>query len=186
MVPNIKRGNLKEASRRQVATRVDNPNRQPGSAGKADTLPAPRTIVCKDQLLSYVVDAPLSRFAELIRSIKVAVDLEKRSKSSKVIAITSTVPNEGKSTIALSLARLMSHAGGRIVLLDFDLRNPSLSRSLAPSAKLGVLEVMVGKASLDQVAWLDPLTKLTFLPAILKPQFSHTDEICVASGEKLD
>ena len=51
-------------------------------------------------LLRYVVDSPLSQFAESIRGVKVAADLSGGSKSNKVIGITSSLPDEGKSTIS--------------------------------------------------------------------------------------
>ena len=55
-----------------------------------------------------VVDAPFSRFTEAIRAIKLAVDLNGVVKSNKVIGFTSSLPNEGKSTLAVALAQLMS------------------------------------------------------------------------------
>jgi Homeodomain-like domain len=58
-----------------------------------------------------------------------------------VIGITSSLPNEGKSTIAMALAEVIAHGGGRVVLVDCDLRNPSLTRKLAPGAEAGFLDV---------------------------------------------
>ena len=59
-----------------------------------------------------VVDAPLSRFAEAIRAIKLTADLNGVVKSNRVIGFTSSLPYEGKSTLAVALAQLISH--GRI------------------------------------------------------------------------
>ena len=56
--------------------------------------------------------SPLSRFAESIRAIKIAIDSNKVVKTNKVIGITSSLPNEGKSTIAGALAELIGHSGG--------------------------------------------------------------------------
>jgi polysaccharide biosynthesis transport protein len=186
VVPAIKFDKSKAGPRRHAGEPALNgdPKRRPARPGTAASFSAPRTIAGNDEVLSSLIDAPVSRFAESIRSIKVAVDMSKRSKASQVIGITSAVPNEGKSMIALSLARLMSHAGARVILLDCDLRNPALSRRLAPSAKSGLLEVMSGEPAFDQVTWLDPSTKLTFLPAIVKPHFLHTDEILASAAAK--
>ena len=83
--------------------------------------------------MRHVIDEPLSAFAEAFRSIKVAADIS----GSHVIGITSTVPGEGKSTVSSNLAELIAHAGKRMIVLDGDLRNPALTRALAPNAKVG-------------------------------------------------
>ena len=136
-----------------------------------------RTIAPAQNILWEVVESPLSPFTESIRSIKMAADITGGSKTNKIIGITSTFPNEGKSTIATSLAQLMSHSGGRVVLIDGDLRAPSLTHRLAPSAKAGLVEVVSGKASLDEVIWTDRSTNLSFLPTVAKSRLIHTAEI---------
>jgi succinoglycan biosynthesis transport protein ExoP len=100
------------------------------AAGDGET---PRTLDRRG-LLSVVVDEPFSRFTEAIRSIKVAADLSSLDKPIRTIGITSTLPNEGKSTIAANFANLIGHSGRSVILVDGDLRNPSLSRALAPQA----------------------------------------------------
>ena len=136
--------------------------------------------------LFEVVGNPFSRFAEAFRTIKVSIDLFSLSKptKTKAIGITSTHPDEGKSTIAANLARLISHAGGKAILLDCDLRNPSLTRSLAPGAELGLLDVVSGKRSLKDVVWTDPTTSLAFIPMVAKTRLSHTNEILASAGMK--
>jgi succinoglycan biosynthesis transport protein ExoP len=135
-------------------------------------------------LLFGVVGTPFSRFAEAFRTIKVSIDLFSVAKPTKAIGITSTHPNEGKSTIAANLARLISHAGGKAILLDCDLRNPSLTRSLAPGAELGLLDVLSGKRLLKDVVWTDPTTSLAFVPMVAKTRLSHTNEILASAGLK--
>ena len=78
-------------------------------------------------LLQQVIDRPLSRFAESLRAIKVTADQSGGGKSNKVIGITSSLPNEGKSTISACLAHLCASSGARVILVDCDLRKPSLS-----------------------------------------------------------
>src|SRR5262249_46070120 len=132
------------------------------------------TIVRDRSLHWTVIDAPLSRFAESIRAIKVAADL---AEANKVIGITSSLPNEGKSTIAMSLAQLIAHGGGRVILVDCDLRNPSLSRKLARTAKVGLLEVIAGQPGADGVLWIEPTSGFTFLPATMATRMAHSSEI---------
>jgi polysaccharide biosynthesis transport protein len=131
-----------------------------------------------------VLESPFSRFAEAFRTIKVGIDLVSLSKAAKAVGITSTHPNEGKSTISANLARLISHAGGKAILLDCDLRNPSLTRALAPGAELGLLDVLSGKKLLTDVIWTDSATSLAFLPMVAKSRLSHTNEILASPGMK--
>ena len=130
-----------------------------------------------------VVDHPLSRFSEGIRSIKMAIDLENRSRSIKVIGLTSATPNEGKSTIALALGQLIAHNGASVIVVDCDLRNPSLTRSLAPNAKRNCRS-RFGRASLANVVWSDASTKMAFLPSI--PHSGPPDPPSVLSQRRIE
>src|SRR6516225_2348350 len=131
----------------------------------------------RQNLPCATVDMPLSRFTEAIRSIKVAADLSAAGKASKVIGFTSSLPNEGKSTVAANVAQLIAHAGARTVLVDGDLRNPWLSEALARTAKVGSLDVISGKASLNEAVWNDPITNVAFLPAVSRSHLQYSNEI---------
>jgi succinoglycan biosynthesis transport protein ExoP len=131
-----------------------------------------------DPVLSHVSDAPLSRFSEGIRSIKMALQLRTLSHGNcNVIGITSSLPNEGKSTIATALATVMAQAGARTVLVDCDIRNPALTRALAPNATAGLLEVALGGATPESVIWTDPITHLSFMPAVVTTHLLNSSEI---------
>jgi succinoglycan biosynthesis transport protein ExoP len=131
-----------------------------------------------------VVDAPFSAFAEAIRGVKVAVDLSGVVKANNVIGVTSSLPNEGKSTIAMALAEVIAHGGGRVVLIDCDLRNPSLSRRLTPTANAGLLEVLSAGARLDAVMWTDSSTKFSFLPAVVRSRLAQSSEILASHATR--
>jgi succinoglycan biosynthesis transport protein ExoP len=143
-----------------------------------------RVIAPNAGLLRTVIDAPLSPFAESIRAVKVSVDVAGAAKSNKVIGITSSHPHEGKSTIAASLAQLAADGGARVILVDCDLRRPSLSRQLVPDATRGLIDVLANKASLDKVIRSDPSTRLSFLPAGMKPHLIHTSEVLASDAMK--
>lgn len=141
-------------------------------------------------ILRQVVSDPFSRFSETLRSVKVSADVSIITGSKKVIGIISTLPKEGKTTVSANLSQLIAHGGQRCILVDADLRNPSLTRRLAPDAKVGIIEYVLGKATLDEVAITDPLTQVRFIPAVVPSQIVHTNEILasqqmVAAVERL-
>jgi exopolysaccharide transport family protein len=136
-----------------------------------------KRIVSDTSDFTRVLEEPRSLFAEGFRSIKVAADIASAIKENKIIGVTSSVPKEGKSTIASNLAESMAHAGKRVVLVDGDLRNRTLSRNLAPGATTGLLEVLGSQISLPQAVYTDSRSSLAFLPAVIDSRLTHTDEV---------
>lgn len=135
------------------------------------------TLTIRDGVMRYVQDAPFSRYTEAIRSIKVAADIVFMDHKTKVLGFTSTLPNEGKTTISTSLAQILAQGGNKVVLVDADLRNPSLTRALMPNAEQGLIEVVLGKIDLDAAIVTDPVTQLAFLPAVIPSRIAQTSEI---------
>jgi polysaccharide biosynthesis transport protein len=154
----------------------------PAKSGSAE---GPRRILRSEDPAWAGIDTPLSSHAEAIRSIKLAIDLNEPIKGTKVIGLTSSLPREGKSTIAASLALTMARAGAKVMLLDFDLRNPALTRLLAPNASDGFLDVITGNLPLADAVWTDETTNLSFLPTIVKTLFAQSNEIMAAKVTKV-
>ncbi|MCK1536083.1 MULTISPECIES: AAA family ATPase [unclassified Bradyrhizobium] len=136
----------------------------------------------RPDLLRYVIENPLSRYSEAIRTLKVAMDLSSIVRENRVLAVTSTLPNEGKSTLSINLAQLMAHGGARVILVDTDLRNPSLSRALVPDAQLGLVDVVALRAELEDTLVVDPETKLSILPIAASAKLLHTNEILASKA----
>ncbi|MFG1188893.1 MULTISPECIES: polysaccharide biosynthesis tyrosine autokinase [Xanthobacter] len=128
-------------------------------------------------IMRQVTSDPFSRFSETLRSVKVAADVSIHSRAVKVIGIVSTLPKEGKSTVSANFAQLIAHSGQRCVLIDGDLRNPTLTRRLAPGRSAGLLELVFGKATLEEVSIVDRMTGLRFIPAVVPGDIVHTNEI---------
>ncbi|MFG1266193.1 polysaccharide biosynthesis tyrosine autokinase [Xanthobacter aminoxidans] len=128
-------------------------------------------------IMRQATSDPFSRFSETLRSVKVSADVSIHSHSVKVIGIVSTLPKEGKSTVSANFAQLIAHSGQRCVLIDGDLRNPTLTRRLTPGRSVGLLELVFGKATLDEVSVIDRMTGLRFIPAVVPGDIVHTNEI---------
>ncbi|MFN8171301.1 MAG: polysaccharide biosynthesis tyrosine autokinase [Candidatus Nanopelagicales bacterium] len=103
--------------------------------------------------------------AEAFRTIRTNLQYVDVDNPPKVIAITSAVPNEGKTTTAVNLAITMAQAGKRVVLVETDLRKPKASSYLGVESELGLTDVLAGQSKLEDalLPWNRDL--LTFLPA---------------------
>ena len=161
LVPLLRRRELKKLSRRGVR--------------QVDKEPE-RTLSSGSGMYWAVAAMPWSRFAESIRLLKLAIELNPTKTSNKIIGITSALPNEGKSSIAAWLGQITARAGKRVIIVDCDLRNPSLSANLAPNAGAGIADVLSGARSLDETIWKDSKTNLFLLPA-KRTSLPQTSEI---------
>jgi succinoglycan biosynthesis transport protein ExoP len=170
LVPSVKKARTKDSARPETRDRTERNG--------------PRTIVSDSGPLWTALDSPHSRFSEAIRSVKLAVDLSDVRSSNVVVGVTSSIPNEGKSTMAAALALLIAQIGRRAIVVDFDLRNPSLSRELAPDAEVGLIEVLSGARPIEDVIWTEPSTGMAFLPMVSRLPLIHTSEILASSAAK--
>jgi succinoglycan biosynthesis transport protein ExoP len=145
---------------------------------------APRSICSAPKIMRTIVDSPSSPYAEAVRSIKLTVDLNGQANDSKIIGLTSCLPSEGKSSLAAAMAMLIAQGGAGVILVDCDLRHPTLSRTLAPDASAGFLEVVTGKFDLADAVWTDPSTGMSFLPAGANPGMPNATEILASAAAK--
>ena len=110
----------------------------------------------------YIVSHPQSLFAKSLRSVRASVTLRGR-KRPKVIAVTSALPREGKTTTAVCLARTLALSGANTVLVDCDIRRHSASDLLLGDRPGQLLEVLDGTVSLDDGLARDTDTELWVL-----------------------
>lgn len=127
-------------------------------------------------LMRYVLDEPTSLFAESVRAVRLAIQRTARSEPAKSILVTSSIDGEGKTTLAANLALSIASLGLRVVLVEGDLRNPEMSRSLCPQAKVGVVEVASGRAQFEQALFFDRATGLAVLPSPPKQRGAGANE----------
>lgn len=93
-------------------------------------------------------DDPRSRRAESIRQLRTNLQFLAASSGRNVFVITSSVPREGKSTVAANLAIAMAQAGMGVCLVEGDLRRPSLRGYLGLDDSVGLTSVLVGEVNL--------------------------------------
>ena len=79
--------------------------------------------------------------------------------------VTSAVPGEGKSTVSLSLARAMADAGSPVILIDADLRRPTVAKKLKLDAKVGLTQVLAGQVEIANAVHQLGESNLFVLPA---------------------
>lgn len=112
----------------------------------------------------YLREKPLSAYAEAVRSVYTGLKLGAGSAQPKVVMVTSSLPQEGKTTLAVCLAALVARSNKRVLLIDLDLRHPSVHRELGWQVSAGVVEYMAGERTLEEVIHHDLETGLHFLP----------------------
>lgn len=111
-----------------------------------------------------LIQKPATAYGEAIRSICAAVVHSSDSDIPRVISFTSSLPNEGKTTVALSFSRMNAMMGQRTLLIDCDLRRAGLKRIVGPSDAGGLVEVLNGNLSLQQAIFADEVPNLDLLP----------------------
>ncbi len=116
-------------------------------------------------VFQHVVKAPLSRFAETLRSAKLAIDFAQSDAGMRVIGVVSSMPGEGKSTVAMNLGELIASSGSSVLVIDADLRSPTLTREITPDASAGLFEFLVNDVPINELIYSDEAKRLKFLPA---------------------
>ena len=153
---------LEAVSRREVAASIPLQKLGKRPDGSASTSAADAVIV-----------APLSQFSESLRRLRLHVeqgmhrsDNPRSTGKAKVVVVSSSVPVEGKSTVAIGLARTYSAAGKRVLILDADLRKPSLHLQIGVSASNGLFDYLVSDGSAEFPASIltqDPLSEASVI-----------------------
>src|SRR6266851_2999043 len=119
--------------------------------------------------------APFSATAEALRYIKVAIDLHPTG--GKVIGIVSALPGEGKTTVATGFAAFVAKSGSRTLLIDADLRNPSMTRALGYVNAPGLVNMVADKSNFDDLVITDSKFKFDFLPSSTRMKPSNSSDI---------
>ena len=116
--------------------------------------------------ISALVDHSGSAYAEGYRNLAASVLQSAAAGTVRTIALTSALPNEGKTTAAIGLARIVAMSGVSVVLVDADMRRPSIASALGLRPAVGLQQVLEGEARLDEALIRDSDSPLTILPMV--------------------
>ncbi|MDW8285016.1 MAG: polysaccharide biosynthesis tyrosine autokinase [Bacteroidota bacterium] len=109
--------------------------------------------------------APLGPAAESYRRLRTALSYVQVDRPLKVVLITSSLPKEGKTTTVANLAVVFAQNDQRVLLIDADLRRPSLHRSFGLHRNPGLSELLTEQASLNEVVQAGPIDGLSIITA---------------------
>jgi len=102
---------------------------------------------------------PQSQMAESYRALRTSLLLSNLGAPPKVIMITSALPQEGKTTTSINSAVVLAQKGVRVLLIDADLRRPSIHKTLGMGPHTGLSNVLTGSATLENA-----ITRSSVLP----------------------
>jgi capsular exopolysaccharide synthesis family protein len=140
----------------------------------------------RERDLSVFLD-PKSVAAECCRSIRTNILFMSPDRPLRTMVVTSPSPQEGKTTTAINLGITMAEAGGRVLIVDTDMRRPRLHRSFGVPNQTGISTVIVGKATLEEAVKRTDVPNLDVLtcgPVPPNPsELLHTDRFAAVLAD---
>ncbi len=116
--------------------------------------------ITEDDVPLLAARDPKSPLAEAVRSVRTSLVFATTEGAPKIMHLTSAGPGEGKTTAAASVAITFAHAGSKVLLIDADLRAPSLHRALGLSNSLGLTNYLAGDTQPAEIAQPTQVTRL--------------------------
>jgi exopolysaccharide transport family protein len=110
-----------------------------------------RKVVTRQAAADYILHNTMSPFSEAIRTLHTSLLLSHIDEPPKRVLITSSQADEGKTTISISLARMQAMAGRRVLIIDADLRCPTIAKSIGIQEEPGLVDLLLGEAEYDDV-----------------------------------
>ena len=119
--------------------------------------------------VDFVVDRPMSMIAESMRSLLLSIERNSHGTGPRIVGIASARPGEGKTTLAVCLARVAAISGRRTLLIDGDIRRPRVAQMLGLTPKVGLVDVLSGEWPLKDAVLQDERSGAWVLPTMARP-----------------
>jgi succinoglycan biosynthesis transport protein ExoP len=119
----------------------------------------------KDEDAQEALEDPKSPLAESYNALRTTLLYSTRDGLPKILLVTSAQAAEGKTTTSYAIARAFARVGKRVVLVDADLRRPSVHKATGVENRIGLSTLLIGEANLPQALTATGIERLTALPA---------------------
>jgi len=111
----------------------------------------PRERAAEKHVLRFVIDKPFSTFGEAMRRLFTKIQVMTQDPSDNVIVFTSAIPNEGKSSTTAAMAAVASSLGKQVVIIDCDIRRPTIHQLFGLEANVGLVDYLRGEEDLEDI-----------------------------------
>lgn len=118
----------------------------------------------RDRPHRCLLERPFAPYSEAIRAVVAGLRLTSSTNSSNVILVTSSLPGEGKTTLAVSLAVYLAQLPRRVLLIDMDFRRPAVLRELGGTADVSMADLLLSNRPAEEYVRHLPDLKLDCLP----------------------
>ncbi|WP_062205850.1 AAA family ATPase [Aureimonas sp. AU12] len=162
---------IRRGSATSLKQLIANAPLKPSDVNRVFTLPADRLE------LWTAIRHPFSPTSEALRNIKVSIDVARSASPIHTLGVVSASAGEGKTTAAINLGTGIARDGGRVLVIDGDLRKTQLTRSILPQAKLGLIDLLNGHSSIDEAIWREATTGAYFMPAVINRPLKSSAEL---------
>ncbi len=142
-----------------------------GSRIASETNPTGLSVATSKEAVELITIArPQSQMSESYRALRTSLLLTSLGAPPKTILITSALPQEGKTTTSINTATVLAQKGTRVLLIDADLRRPSIHKTLGMGPRIGLSNVLTGGSTVQQATVRSSvLPNLFILPAGTPP-----------------
>ncbi|MEM6534014.1 MAG: polysaccharide biosynthesis tyrosine autokinase [Pseudomonadota bacterium] len=121
----------------------------------------------------YLVENPLSAFTESIRYLRAAITFSDIDNRTKTVAVTSSLPDEGKTSVTLSLGRMSALSGSKTLIIDGDFRRRQLTEAAGVRTDFGLVEHLITPGALENLVQHDEKSGADILPLSLNGHSPH-------------
>jgi polysaccharide biosynthesis transport protein len=127
-----------------------------------------------------VIRNPMSQFAEAFRALRTSLLLSVAGREPQIILLTSATPTEGKTTVAMNLACVFAQRDVRVLLIDADLRRPTVHHRFSINGKVGLSSVLTGSATLEEA--VQHIPEVPNLDVLHSPPRCSAPRLCTSSS----